>query len=200
MAKTLIRSDMLARRRHVSAQSSLEWSRRIQDSVLRLPEFRLAGRMALYSPIQNEVATADIFRAARESGKEVVFPTVRERHLEFAMVSHLGELETGSFGIAEPRTAASVPLGSIDLLIIPGVAFDLSGHRLGYGKGYYDRLLYDPEERGVLAGLCFEVQLIESLPAGVHDVRMDLLVTEDRVLRFEGLAAGRRYTSGGELT
>jgi 5-formyltetrahydrofolate cyclo-ligase len=200
MHKPSIRSDMLARRRQLPVEICRERSRRIQKRLLALPEFREAQRLALYSPVRNEVATEEILRAAREAGKAAAFPRVIGQHLEFVLVTDASELEPGGFGIPEPRGSAVVPLGSLDLLVIPGVAFDLAGHRLGYGKGFYDRVLHDPEERGTLVGLCYEMQLIDSLPAGVHDVRMDLLVTENRVLRFGPHAAASRYPLGGGLT
>jgi 5-formyltetrahydrofolate cyclo-ligase len=76
------------------------------------------------------------------------------------------------------------------MVVVPGVAFDQCGHRLGYGKGFYDRVLCRKEEGRLLVGLCFELQLVCALPAEVHDVAMDLLITEERVLRMDQAAQG----------
>jgi 5-formyltetrahydrofolate cyclo-ligase len=184
MPKAPIRSDMLARRRQLPDATRLFWSRCIQAEFLRLPEFGAAQRIALYSPVYNEVATSEVFAESIATGRLVYFPRVREESLEFVLVSDERELQPGAFGIPEPMGKAVVPIEALDLLVVPGIAFDLVGHRLGYGKGFYDRMLHGQNGHGTLVGLCYEMQITESLPVGCHDVRMDLLVTENRVLRF----------------
>lgn len=191
MPKKSIREEMLARRKCLAAASSLSLSLRVQERLLTTPQFADAGTLALYSATQNEVFTEAVFAAARRSGKKVAYPRVSGKGLEFVEVADRCELGRGAFGILEPSGSRVVPLGELDLLVVPGVAFDLTGHRLGYGKGYYDRLLHDCGKRGVLAGFCFEFQLVEALPAESHDVRMDLVITEERVLGFCGLTSQR---------
>ena len=193
MPKKAIRAALLAQRKHLSVDTCFHQSLVAQEQFLQLPELAAAATLALYSPILNEVFTEEIFHQARAQGKRVVYPRVQGAGLEFFEVNSAAELRVGNFGILEPQGTQSWPLAMIDLLLVPGVAFDQSGHRLGYGKGYYDRLLPDRPAGCRLVGLCFEFQLLSTLPAEGHDVRMDLLVTERRTLRLTPpMATGKR--------
>ena len=184
--KMPIRSEMLARRKQLAPDICVRWSSQIQKAFLGLPEFLLADCLALYSPIRNEVFTEGVFREALGKGKTTAYPRVRQGGLEFIKVTDLKDMVAGAFGIPEPVGSVNIPVSALDLLVVPGVAFDMAGHRLGYGKGYYDRALRDPRKRCILIGFGFEQQLIELLPVEAHDIRMDLLVTERRTLRFGG--------------
>ena len=184
MPKKPIRAALLAQRKHLSLDTCLHQSLVVQEQFLQLPEFAVARTLALYSPILNEVFTEEVFAQARKLGKRVVFPRVQGSEMQFFEVAGHEELQVGNFGILEPQGAQSIPIAELDLLVVPGVAFDQSGHRLGYGKGYYDRLLQQRLPHCRLVGFCFEFQLVASLPAEAHDIRMDLLVTEQRTLRL----------------
>jgi 5-formyltetrahydrofolate cyclo-ligase len=184
MPKKSIRDEMLARRKQLAAETCVSRSLRIQKRFLEAPEFVDAKALGIYSPILNEVFTEEIFHVAHRMGKKVAYPRVRERILEFVEVSGPKELSPGSFGILEPKGSEAISPGLLDVLVVPGVAFDLAGYRLGYGKGFYDRFLHFSTRPGVLVGLCFESQIITALPRETHDVRMDMLVTEERTLRF----------------
>lgn len=188
MPKRSIRDELLARRRHLAVETCLGRSLAAQQSLLLAPEFVAATVVALYSPVRNEVFTEEIFTEARRCGKIVAYPRVRGALLEFVEVKERQELETGAYGILEPCGVHVVPLAALELIVVPGVAFDLAGHRLGYGKGYYDRLLH--ECRGLLVGLCFDFQLVEKLPAEAHDVRMNMVVTDERTLHFAADGSG----------
>ncbi|MFA5517073.1 MAG: 5-formyltetrahydrofolate cyclo-ligase [Desulfuromonadales bacterium] len=196
MPKTLLRSKMLARRRQLATDRCLAWSLRIQQALAELPEFVSASAIGLYSSVGNEVFTEELFRSGQ--GKKIAYPRVLGNDLEFVQIASLGELCPGTFGILEPIGSNVVSVASLDLIVVPGVAFDLSGHRLGYGKGFYDRVLHDPE-RGTVAGLAFERQLVEALPAEQHDIRMDLVITENRLLRFDRQSPNvfQHYFHGG---
>lgn len=193
MPKKPIRAALLAQRKHLSLDTCLHLSLMVQERFLQLPEFAAARSLALYSPILNEVFTEEIFDRALSLRKRVVYPRVQGPAMEFFPVNCRDDLRAGNFGILEPQGDSAVPVGDLELLLVPGVAFDQAGHRLGYGKGYYDRLLQQRSTGCRLVGLCFEFQLVSSLPAEPHDVRMDLLVTEQRTLRLTPpTAAGER--------
>lgn len=193
MPKKPIRAALLAQRKHLSLDTCLHQSLMVQERFLQLPEFADARSLALYSPILNEVFTEEIFDQARRLDKRVVYPRVQGAAMEFFPVHGREDLRAGNFGILEPLGDRGVPVAELDLLLVPGVAFDQTGHRLGYGKGYYDRLLQQRSAGCRLVGLCFEFQLVSTLPAEPHDVRMDLLVTEQRTLRLTPpSAAGER--------
>lgn len=191
MPKKPIRAALLAQRKHLSLDTCLHQSLVAQERFLQLPEFAAARSLALYSPILNELFTEEIFGQARSLGKRVGFPRVQGPEMEFFEVTRHEDLQPGNFGILEPQGGEPLPMAELDLLLVPGVAFDQTGHRLGYGKGYYDRLLHQRSPHCRLVGFCYEFQLVASLPAEAHDIRMDLLVTEQRTLRLTPPAAGR---------
>lgn len=193
MPKRSIRDELLARRHHLAVDTCLSRSLAAQRRLLSTREFAAAAVVALYSPVRNEVFTEEIFTVARSSGKTVAYPRVRGLLLEFVEVTERQELVAGAFGILEPGGTQVVPLAALELIVVPGVAFDLAGHRLGYGKGYYDRYLH--ERKGQLVGLCFDFQLVEWLPAEAHDVRMNMVVTEEQTLRFAAVGPGSNRQS-----
>lgn len=184
MPKRSIREEMLVRRQHLAADTCLACSLLAQNRLLNTSEFKAATVIGLYCPVRNEVFTEEIFAAARYSGKTVAYPRVRGDLLDFIEVEQREELVPGTYGILEPSGAKIVPLSALEMIVVPGIAFDFSGHRLGYGKGYYDRFLQ--KGRGHLVGLCFDFQLVPRLPAESHDIRMDILVTDERTLRLAG--------------
>lgn len=178
MPKRSIRSDLLARRKHLAAETCLSHSLQIQQRLLQSIEFQSASAIALYSPVLNEVFTEQLFRAARNAGKLIAYPRVRGADLEFVQVAEASALAPGSFGVLEPTGDQLLSPGALDMVVVPGVGFDRRGGRLGYGKGFYDRGLHCSQRPGCLVGLCFELQLLERLPAESHDVHMDIIITE----------------------
>lgn len=190
MLKTSIRNDTLARRRRLSFEECLAQSLRIQNRLLSAPEFRASACLALYSPILNEVFTEKLYQQARQQNKDVVYPRVRGEDLEFVLVGNRSELIPGTFGVMEPSGNDLMVPTELDLVVVPGVAYDLSGYRLGYGKGFYDKALHDTSEGTVRVGVCYELQLVDVLPAERHDICMDLIVTEERILRFRSPGKG----------
>lgn len=109
--------------------------------------------------------------------KEIILPVVTGDILELRLYTGSADLQTGAYGIAEPTGALFTDYATIDLAVIPGVAFDLSGHRLGRGKGYYDKLL--PQlTTAVKAGLCFPFQVVKEVPTEPFDIPMDIIITK----------------------
>lgn len=154
----------------------------LQNRFLELAEFRQARVIALYSPIHHEVETAAVAAAVLLEGKELLYPAVEGDDLKFCRVCALDELTRGKYGIPEPSGDAVDP-GRADIIVVPGVAFDLCGRRIGYGKGYYDRALHRLERSGRLVAFCYDFQLVPEIVGEPHDVTMDLIVTESRVVR-----------------
>ncbi len=183
MPKRSIRQRLLLERRQCAEAECRHWSRLIQERFLNDELYRRARCLGLYSPVHNEVQTGLVASRACRDGKRLVYPRVAGEALEFCAVGCSSELLRGSFGILEPG-GEPVPLGEIDLLVMPGVAFDLHGHRLGFGKGYYDRTLDGCPARLARVGFAYEFQVVEQLPAAAHDCRVTCLVTERRTLYF----------------
>lgn len=139
------------------------------------PAFRRAQTVLLYHSLQDEVQThAFIEKWSRR--KNIILPVVAGDVLELRAYTGPDDLSIGSYGIAEPTGELFTDYASIDLAVIPGVAFDSKKHRLGRGKGYYDKLL--PLLPSALkAGLCFPFQLVEEVPAEPFDICMDIIIT-----------------------
>ena len=186
MPKRSLRQQILARRRELSRDQWLESSRKAEQRLLSLDEFADAACIALYAPAHKETDTSGILEAAFAAGKRVLYPAVCGHHMVFRQVESLQHLEEGSFGILEPcPTGIDHHAGEPDLIVVPGVAFDRHGHRVGYGKGYYDRFLQHPERTAHLVGLCHDFQLIDGdIPAEEHDIRMEIIVTDRRAVRI----------------
>lgn len=185
MPKRSIRERLLRERRQCSPENCLQLSLEIQSRLLGEDCYRKAACLGLYSAILNEVATEQLALRAWLDGKRVVYPRlIADDHLAFFEAAGFSDLSPGAFGILEPAASRPVPLESIDLLVVPGVAFDLEGHRLGYGRGCYDRVLSGCRSGLEKVGLAYEFQVVEKLPVAGHDCRISRLVTERRTVNF----------------
>jgi len=182
MGKTALRKQFIDYRNQLDPLMHEFLSRRVQQRVLNSETFRCSQMLALYSPVNNEVATAQIFAVARDRCKLVCYPRVVDDMLEFVEVSKIDELICGTFGVAEPIGNNKRSIAEFDLVVVPGIAFDLRGYRLGYGRGYYDRQLAEDMAKTVTVGLGFEFQLHRRLPIAAHDERLDYIATETRLI------------------
>jgi 5-formyltetrahydrofolate cyclo-ligase len=145
--------------------------------------YRNAESLAVYAACRGEVATEDLIRRGLAEGKAVLLPRVEHHGLVFKQIREDSELSIGAFGIREPVPGGrSWPPGEVDVFVIPGVAFDMAGRRIGYGKGYYDQALHELEGSGKLVGFCYEFQLVDEIAGEPHDVAMDLIITEERIV------------------
>ncbi|MCK4503327.1 MAG: 5-formyltetrahydrofolate cyclo-ligase [Desulfuromonadales bacterium] len=182
MGKQLIRKQFLDSRKQLDRTTSHRLSLEAQQRLIGSELFIRAQSLALYSPINNEVATDQIHAFARECGKRIYYPRVVGEKLEFIEIDCVAQLAPGAFGVAEPIGETELSGAKFDLIIVPGIAFDLHGHRLGYGRGFYDRQLAEKSPKTVTIGLCFEMQLCERLPTETHDQPLDYVVTETRYI------------------
>lgn len=197
MTKTSLRRDLLARRR---AMEQMIWQAASVAAQRRLADcdaFIQAGCVALYSPIQQEVDTGLLFAEARSCGKRVLYPAVCNDQLQFREVTESGQCVIGRFGIPEPcPKGESCMIEVADLVVVPGVAFDLQGHRIGFGKGYYDRCLSQLLKHAVLVGFCHDFQVVETIPSEGHDIRMQYIVTDKRIIIPTGDESRNRPGAG----
>ncbi|CAG0988941.1 5-formyltetrahydrofolate cyclo-ligase [Burkholderiales bacterium] len=186
--KRTLRTRILAARDALPAIDRAAASSAICGALAELPEFRQAGRVLLTLPFGSETDTRPLAEHALEDGKRVLLPRVDRaaRMLELREIRSLvQDIAAGRWNIPEPRPELCplVDPREVDWVLVPGVAFDRAGGRLGYGGGFYDRLL--PLLRpGVqrVAG-AFAMQLVERVPRGKHDLAVDLIVTEDSTLQ-----------------
>lgn len=186
--KELIRKGLLEERRKMPFEEVFALSSRVQRQLLASALFRDSKRVSLYSSFGNEVLTDDLFRQAMDSGKEVFYPRAARdgsRTLKFLRVTSLDDLSPGAYDIPEPVTGEFAEPATFDLIVVPGVAFDPKGGRLGFGMGYYDKALADA--RCPVAALAYEFQVLkEEIPIEPHDVRVSAIATERRLIRVEG--------------
>lgn len=187
MGKIELRLDALRIRDGLSPEQVLSHSQTIHNLLLEMEVFRKASVIMGYMAFRNEVLTKDILVSAQAHGKRVVIPYVvkKERRIIPALVEDLEkDLIPGSYGIPEPNPNSLVPIDptEINLVLVPGVVFDRSGNRLGYGGGYYDRFL--PQCRNaVYIALAYQFQVVSDLSPMVeaHDQKVHFLVTEKGV-------------------
>src|SRR5476651_2557574 len=149
-------------------------------SRLKEQEFwKNAASVLFFAPLPGEADLWQLLEETLAAGKTVALPRfdAAEQSYVACRVQNLrGEIVTGHFGVREPHTGCvEIPLGRLDLALVPGVAFDLNGNRLGRGKGFYDRLLADV--RGVKCGIAFDEQVVEEVPAEQTDVPVDFILT-----------------------
>jgi len=165
------------------AHSALVKDRRIAERLAAHASFRQAQTILLYAAKPGEVGTAALFEKAMKEGKRVALPKVKGRLMEAREVKRWSELKRGAFGIPEPAARnRCVKPGEIDLVVVPGIAFDRNGHRIGFGMGYYDRFLKRVGKKAVRVGIAYAFQIVKELPFEEHDVRMHFLVTEKRAV------------------
>ena len=169
--KASLRQYIRAQKRQHTAAQLAAMSDEITNRVLASAWWHEASTLLLYYPLADEVDVRRLIREAFQNGKKVLLPVVKGDELELHLYEGEESLQEGSFGIMEPtgETFAPQNYGEIDLAIIPGMAFDRAGHRLGRGKGYYDRLL--PKlSKARLTGFCFPFQLLDEVPSEPHDI------------------------------
>jgi 5-formyltetrahydrofolate cyclo-ligase len=171
----------------LSAKQRKARSREVTDRFVELPEFHAASVLMAFLSLPHEVDSTPIVLRAWQLGKSVVVPKSavgRRRLIPYQIETLDTGLTVGPFGIPEPIDGTPFPLPDIHLVIVPGLAFDRRGHRLGKGAGFYDRFLREHGFTGIKVGLGFAEQVVEQVPAEEHDVPLDILVTDREVIRF----------------
>jgi len=191
-AKQALRQTIRDWREGLAAADRDAWSRAVADRVRTLDAYRGAGTVLVFAGIGSEIDTGDLIRAVRADGKRLVMPRVGDGDLVLHVVDDPEkDLAPGVWGIPEPRPECpEVTAEAVDLFLLPGLAFDAGGGRLGYGRGYFDRVL--ARAPGTKVALAFDGQVVKTVPWGPSDVPVDLVVTPTRLIRCGAApAAGR---------
>ncbi|HEY8153360.1 MAG TPA: 5-formyltetrahydrofolate cyclo-ligase [Myxococcota bacterium] len=187
--KRRLRRILSGRRRAVPPAEAASAARRIASRLLAEPALRSARRVALYAALADEVPSRPLFDALVALRIPCLFPRVLEQHaLAFAAVEDWSELAPGRYGVLEPPAQAAVTRPEEgDLVLVPGVAFDRAGNRLGRGQGCYDRAFPVLAPRPpLLIGVAYQLQLVDTVPHTGTDRRMDAVVTEQALLWAAG--------------
>ena len=184
--KQELRKKLLDRRDAISSDRKTQKESAINESLFDLDIIRNARCLLMYASFRSEVDTSKYLYDVITSGKKLVLPLVDRKHktLRLYEVKDTSELVSGYMGISEPGVTKDreVALKDIDMVIIPGTGFDPQGNRLGYGGGYYDRLLSNSVKHIPTIALAFEEQIEEKIPAEPHDIKMDIIITDKRVI------------------
>lgn len=183
MDKTSIREKILAQRSSLSVQKAEALSALAVEKVLSMKDVASAQTIGAYISFGREVDTRALIDGLLGSGKKVFVPVVSRHELSFVAFTSFSEMEPNKLGFMEPRVKGAVDPAGIEIFIIPGIAFDRQGNRLGWGKGFYDRF-FGKNPGGFKVGLAYDFQLLDKIPAESFDVKMDVVVTEKEILRF----------------
>ena len=156
----------------------------ISENLFSLPEFQRAENILFFYSIWHEPDTHEMMRRALEQKKTVALPRTYPKGVMTARrITSLEELSPSKFGIPEPSESATVlEPEELDLIVVPAIAFDRDGYRLGHGAGYYD--IYLPRTKAFTCGITREKMLVPHVPREAHDVRVNCIVTEDNVMKF----------------
>ena len=190
--KTTIRKEILEKRKSQDPQVSAAQSRSITGTLIGRKEFQTANRILIYLSKDGEVGTDHLLGRAFEMGKRVCVPVV-DRGNDELRISELPGPEIdfllGAFGVREPAEGDLnfVTPDKIDLVVVPGLAFDRRGGRIGYGKGYYDRLLSRLSSQVPRIALAFEFQVLDTVPQDENDIQVDTIITEKNTMSCSGI-------------
>jgi 5-formyltetrahydrofolate cyclo-ligase len=184
--KDEIRKKIKIIRNNMPKSEVFEKSEIIKNKLFKLIEFHQASTILFYISYDNEVFTHDMIKECLSMEKMVVVPKsiTKNSTLIISKLVDWNDLEIGAYNILEPKNESikEIPIRLIDLIIVPGVVFDLKGNRIGHGKGYYDRLLNSCN--CISVGLSFEFQLVDKIPIEKYDKKVNIVVTEKRILIF----------------
>jgi 5-formyltetrahydrofolate cyclo-ligase len=185
--KRAIRRESLLKRDALPASERQRLGEVIAVHLLAFPPILRSKRILLYHAVRSEVSTQPLIEALAESGKRLYLPHIAPEATDFTPAEYaLGDpLAVGPFNVSQPHNLVPLALETLDAILVPGVAFDRYGGRLGYGKGFYDRFFARTRTSAVVIGIAFEIQVVERIPVEPHDHPLDALITERGVLRFK---------------
>lgn len=189
--KKELRKQILKSRDELDHEVSIEKSSKAAKNVVSNDIFDNSKNIMVFSSFRSEIETIEIMNAIFAKGKKLFMPLsmMKTNEIVSCLISCFDDLELGNYGILEPKKQ-SIFIGDskdLDLIIVPGAAFDMQGHRIGYGAGYYDRFLSRPNMKAVTLGLCFDMQIVSYVPNSKHDILIDYLATEKGVYKIEKL-------------
>jgi 5-formyltetrahydrofolate cyclo-ligase len=182
--KEEVRKELIKLRKNLSKNEILENSEKIKNRLFKMTEFRESSTILFYVSYDNEVYTHKMIKESITIKKNVVVPLTDKKNkiLILSKLDSWDDLGPGAYNILEPKKEKikEISVNELDLIIVPGVGFDNHGHRIGHGKGYYDNLLKNFEKLTI--GLAFEFQIIKNIPIEKHDIPIDKIVTEKRLI------------------
>lgn len=186
--KKSIRAELISRRDSIPQDQKEKKDAAILNNLFHLEEFIDAKSVLMHVSFRTEVDTFRQLDGILNLGKKLILPLVdsKQKTLTLYEIENIGELVPGYMGILEPNVSEDrkVKINDIDIVVIPGTGFDITGNRLGYGGGYYDRLLSSADKTIPKIALAFEEQILDLVPSEPHDMKMDIIVSDERVIRI----------------
>lgn len=182
--KKEIRQHIISRRKEMDPLAWQEATQKITEKIINHPRFLEETDIYCYANYNGEVGTEQIMEEAWKLGKHVWLPKVEGCEMEFYLVESRKELKPGAYGILEPVTDHKAD-GKEGLLIMPGVAFDEEGRRIGYGGGFYDKYL-EKHPNLLTVAVAFELQIYQEIPCEEHDIKPRKVVTEEHIYPMDG--------------
>jgi len=180
---------MKNKRKQVSDNLRAEYNKRIHDRLTSSEYFNECGIIFSYVSFGSEADTDNIIKTAFRMKKRVFIPKVEGREMNFYEICGFDGLIRSKYGILEPAGNLNPYISSQNdnvkkLMLLPGLAFDKAGNRIGYGAGYYDRYMAKfPEHEWIKIGLAFNFQIMENLPAADNDIRTDYIITDETLIK-----------------
>ncbi len=179
-AKRILRQNVLAIRDSLTPEEIAERSGKIEEMLFEEEHFKKAKTVAFYIPKGNEVQTKSMIEHAIREGKEVLVPVTNDEITMCGFTSFF-DMAPGKFGVPEPKH--HVPKDNLaEVVLVPGIVFGLCMHRIGYGKGYYDRY-FKKNPKAFKIGLAFDFQVMDELPRHKHDIPTELIITDKRLIK-----------------
>lgn len=173
--KYVVRQAVKEDKKKLKEEDKIKQARIVFDKIEKMPEFLMANTILMYWSMSDELPTHDFIRKWGVK-KTILLPVIRGHHMTIRKFSNESEMKTGEYNINEPSSSHDY-LKSVELAIIPGIAFDKRKRRLGRGKGYYDRYL---KNKNIIKwGVCFDFQLYEFIPSAAFDIMMDRIITPE---------------------
>ena len=178
--KNQLKESIIKKRKSLSKEEILQGSKKIQNNLFTLEQYKKSKTVMFFVSFNSEVHTHEMIKEALKS-KTIIVPKVVNHEIEPSLIIDFDNLIAGKFGILEPIEATKIAYKNIDLVLVPGIAFDKDGHRIGYGFGYYDKFL-KKVPKAIKIGLAFDFQVVDKIPRETHDFPVDMIVTEKGVV------------------
>lgn len=174
MDKQTLRAEIKRRHKECLPEERHQWSKEICEHLCTMEALINSSVVMAFYPLDDEVDILPLLRHLHEKGKTILLPEVTSKtSMVLRHYSPEAEMISGALGTQVPKTSIYTDYSKIDTVLVPGVAFDKQGHRMGRGKGYYDRFLQMLPEKSIKIGVCFPYQIVEYVPTEEHDVMMD---------------------------
>lgn len=185
--KDNLRKNMLVTRKNMTMHNVSAFSNNIMDTIMGLPQFINCKNIMLYISFNKEVDTYPLATWCLNNGKTVIAPyCIQSSHeiIPFIINNLTNDLTKSTFGVMQPRhdLLMEANIKEIDLIIVPGVVFDINCNRIGFGAGYYDRFLPRKSKKTPTIGIAYDYQIIDKVPTDEYDVPLDFIITEKRII------------------